>query len=216
MIGRVLSNKYVGNLCEIGMRKKREYHHGNLKSGLINLASEEIEHGNIDTFSIRSLAKRLGVVHGAAYRHFSDKNELIAHAFAKHYRDISAAFGASIGSGQSINRLEEISQIYADFSFDKPHLFLAMAGPRLNMSGQYDFLEQAISEAFAEIKLAVAARKPRAKMSNDQVDSLSTYYWGALQGVLVQIIQQRIKLSKKKRNDYIAFVISRLVCSLDG
>jgi len=57
---------------------KAAYHHGNLKAALIAAGLKEITQHGIEGFSLRGVARRAGVSAPAVYRHFADKDDLIA------------------------------------------------------------------------------------------------------------------------------------------
>jgi AcrR family transcriptional regulator len=60
-------------------RKKADtYHHGDLRSALIEAALEMLATRSPDSLSLRELAKRAGVSQAAPYRHFKDKEALLA------------------------------------------------------------------------------------------------------------------------------------------
>ena len=58
--------------------KKEAYHHGDLRSALVALALERVRRGGTESFSLREAARDAGVTSGAAYKHFADKDELLA------------------------------------------------------------------------------------------------------------------------------------------
>ena len=51
------------------------YHHGNLRRALLEEAARAIQEGGVGELSLRDLARRAGVSHGAPARHFPDKQE---------------------------------------------------------------------------------------------------------------------------------------------
>ena len=57
---------------------RASYHHGNLRNALIIAAAELIERDNTLDFSIAEAAERVGVSAAAPYRHFADKENLLA------------------------------------------------------------------------------------------------------------------------------------------
>ncbi len=59
------------------MTKKKSYHHGNLRRALIDTATEIIRERGMPEFTLRELARRLGVTHAATYHHFKDKRALL-------------------------------------------------------------------------------------------------------------------------------------------
>ena len=53
------------------------YHHGNLRDALVEAAVDVVREGGPDALSLRELARRVGVSHAAAYRHFADREALV-------------------------------------------------------------------------------------------------------------------------------------------
>lgn len=53
------------------------YHHGNLSDALVGAAVEVVREGGPEALSLRELARRVGVSHAAAYRHFADREALV-------------------------------------------------------------------------------------------------------------------------------------------
>src|SRR5580658_1074366 len=61
-----------------GMDLERPYHHGNLKPALLEAAVELIAEVGPAAFTLREVARRAGISHNAPYRHFREKDELLA------------------------------------------------------------------------------------------------------------------------------------------
>ncbi|PRR84711.1 TetR/AcrR family transcriptional regulator [Clostridium luticellarii] len=57
---------------------KKSYHHGNLNQAMIDAGIELINEKGADGFSLRKVAERCGVSHSAPYKHFKNKDDLIA------------------------------------------------------------------------------------------------------------------------------------------
>jgi AcrR family transcriptional regulator len=63
------------------MRRRKPYHHGNLREARLEAAIHLIGEVGPTAFTSREVARRAGVSHNAPYRHFRDKDDLLA-AFA--------------------------------------------------------------------------------------------------------------------------------------
>jgi AcrR family transcriptional regulator len=70
-----------------------KYHHGNLRTALIEAAIELVEEQGSEHFSLREAARRAGVSSGAPYRHFSDKDDLM--------REVARLTGARLAQSQA-------------------------------------------------------------------------------------------------------------------
>src|ERR1051326_7507290 len=58
--------------------KPKPYHHGDLRHALIQAGLELLSEGGAATLDLRKVARKAGVSHAAPYRHFADKQALIA------------------------------------------------------------------------------------------------------------------------------------------
>ena len=68
---------------------KQNYHHGDLRRGLLRAAAEAIAENGVAAVSMRDLARRAGVSHAAPTHHFGDKSGLLT-AFAAEGFDLLA------------------------------------------------------------------------------------------------------------------------------
>lgn len=62
----------------VNIPRPRSYHHGNLRAALIEATLRAIAEDGPDRFTLRDVARRAGVSAAAPYRHFRDKEELLA------------------------------------------------------------------------------------------------------------------------------------------
>jgi len=54
------------------------YHHGDLRAALVQSGREQLAEAGLAGFSVARVARRVGVSSGAPYRHFSDRETLLA------------------------------------------------------------------------------------------------------------------------------------------
>ncbi|TGK46805.1 TetR/AcrR family transcriptional regulator [Leptospira bouyouniensis] len=69
--------------------KESAYHHGDLRSALINAARTLLEKHGIESLSLRSIASAIGVTHMAPYAHFKGKQELLQAVAASGYDELA-------------------------------------------------------------------------------------------------------------------------------
>src|SRR5260370_5277199 len=65
---------------------KRSYHHGDLYRALIATALKLVEENDVSALTLREVARRAGVTHGAPYHHFRNKAALLAVLAEEGYR----------------------------------------------------------------------------------------------------------------------------------
>ena len=72
----------------------RSYHHGDLRHALIAEASRQARAGGPAAISLREVTRAVGVSPNAAYRHFSDREDLLRAAAAEAQNALARAIMA--------------------------------------------------------------------------------------------------------------------------
>src|SRR3954464_14355091 len=68
----------IGMDSQYEPQRSKSYHHGDLRNALIQAGLELLAEGGAQELDLRKVARRAGVSHAAPYRHFADKQALIA------------------------------------------------------------------------------------------------------------------------------------------
>lgn len=91
----------------------RGYHHGNLREELIATAIELVGEHGVDGLSVAEAARRAGVSPGAPYRHFPDRESLLAAASLAATEQMAAAYRAALESSDDpVEQLAAVSAAY--------------------------------------------------------------------------------------------------------
>ncbi|MBD3944423.1 TetR/AcrR family transcriptional regulator [Nocardioides ganghwensis] len=106
------------------------YHHGNLREALVEAAVEVVREGGPEALSLRELARRVGVSHAAAYRHFADREALVdavaeraMEALVACVRERLATVDEQDPVTRARRRLQQIGVGYVDFALAEAGLF---------------------------------------------------------------------------------------------
>jgi AcrR family transcriptional regulator len=141
-------------------KKNGSYHHGDLRHALLQVALERVRRDGVENFSLREVARDVGVAPGAAYKHFADKSELlVAIALATQILLARRTLEATLGL-TGARRLEAVGRAYIKFACDEPALFRLLfsrlGAPTLQVSydtadggsipGSYQQLREAVAE----------------------------------------------------------------------
>lgn len=94
------------------------YHHGELRPTLLGTAAKILEKEGRDAISLRDLARRAGVSHNAPYRHFADRDALLAALAAEGFSLLVAEL-----SGRT---WREQAMAYLRFALARPERFRLM------------------------------------------------------------------------------------------
>lgn len=108
------------------MPAAKPYHHGNLKEALLQAAVELIANTGPHGFTLREAARRAGVSHNAPYRHFRDRDDLVAAVAADGFDRLARAMARGAGKATPLNRLRRSGLAYVDFALRWPQHFAAM------------------------------------------------------------------------------------------
>ncbi|MCJ2072111.1 TetR/AcrR family transcriptional regulator [Methylobacterium sp. J-030] len=108
------------------------YHHGDLRRALLDSATAILTETGRWDFSLREVARRAGVSHAASYRHFTDKEALIAAIAVTGYEALRARMSAAIdGASGAVETLRAIGHAYIGFGVENPALYRLMFGQAL-------------------------------------------------------------------------------------
>jgi AcrR family transcriptional regulator len=110
--------------------RSQPYHHGNLRAVLVDTAVELARSTGPDGVVLREVARRAGVSHNAAYRHFDDRAALLAEVSDRAYDELEQVMRDRIAAVQETDpvdrgtaRLRETGRAYVEFALTEPGLF---------------------------------------------------------------------------------------------
>jgi len=106
---------------------ERPYHHGNLRRALLDAAVDVIDEKGPAALSLRELAGRAGVSHGAPAHHFGDKAGLLTALVAEGYELLGDEMAAAAARGDFL----EAGLAYVRFATGHPAHFQVMFEPHL-------------------------------------------------------------------------------------
>jgi AcrR family transcriptional regulator len=114
---------------------ERTYHHGDLREALIRTSLELISEVGLTGFSVAKVAKQAGVSSGAPYRHFPDRESLLAATGIVFLTELTSRMRAAIhaAGNDPIDRLASTAGAYVSYAIDHNvgfELFAAMKGAR--------------------------------------------------------------------------------------
>jgi AcrR family transcriptional regulator len=78
-------------------KSKDSYHHGDLRAALIKAGEAVLAETGVTGFSLRAVAKRVGVSHSAPAHHFGDAKGLLDALATEGFRRFLAGHGGAAG-----------------------------------------------------------------------------------------------------------------------
>lgn len=113
------------------MSVREGYHHGHLREALVEAAIGLAAESGPSGIVLRAVTRQVGVSPNAAYRHFADRDALLAEVAHRAMGGLVAAMqrrqeglpDAGDAQQRAVARLEAIGQAYVDFALAEPGLF---------------------------------------------------------------------------------------------
>jgi AcrR family transcriptional regulator len=171
------------NRSETGER--RGYHHGNLREALVRAALDLIAAKGIAGFTFADAARAAGVSSAAPYRHFRDRDALLADVALRGFEQFADKLAAAWNDGkpEPVAALDRVGRAYLDFARKEPAFYSAMfeAGIAADSDAA---LRQASERAFGVLRSAaeaVTARMPASRRPPAMMMSL--HIWSLAHGI---------------------------------
>lgn len=109
-------------------QKRASYHHGDLRTQLIEAARELVEEKGPDGFSVSEACRRAGVSTAAPYKHFKDKTEMLREVAAAGMIRQSEQMMSELAPHPegSLARVVALGRVYIRFATTEPGVFRLM------------------------------------------------------------------------------------------
>jgi len=164
---------------------RRGYHHGNLSEALVQAALDLIAKYGPGGFSFAEVTRSVGVSPAAPYRHFRDRDALMADIARRGFELFAEELTLAWNEGQpdAFAAFKNVGQAYLGFARREPAYYAAMFEARLPLD-EHRELARADDQAFAVLRRAAEAliaelpkeRRPPALM-------MSLHVWALCHGI---------------------------------
>ncbi len=164
---------------------RRGYHHGNLREALIQAALDLIAKKGPGGFTFADAARSAGVSSAAPYRHFRDRDALIADVARRGFELFADHLDRAWNDGRPdpFAAFENVGRAYLAFARDEPAYYSAMFEAGLSFDDD-PALRQAADRSFAVLRHAsetLCARLPPERRPPSLMMSL--HVWALSHGI---------------------------------
>ncbi|HET6168351.1 MAG TPA: TetR/AcrR family transcriptional regulator [Marmoricola sp.] len=177
------------------------YHHGNLRAALIEAAVELGRESGPAGVGIREAARRTGVSHNAAYRHFADLDDLVAEVASVSLQGLARAMTKRINRvrdkdprTRALARLQAVGRAYVEYALEEPGLFsvafASQAHGTPGADGPFEILGKVLDEC-VEVGAIPQANRPRAEI----------VCWSAVHGFAMLHLRGPLSESSRRERD---------------
>jgi len=168
----------------------KPYHHGDLHQEILCAACDLLEQENIASLSLRQVAKKVGVSHTAPYRHFKDKESLLAGIAGVGFNQLSTrlieAVAANINDPAA--QLKAAAHGYVKMSLSHPQCTQLMFGGILPCDDTYPELRASGDSAFAGLKSIIEQGQVNGVFKQGDIETLALTVWSSIHGLALLLI----------------------------
>ncbi len=168
--------------------KNGSYHHGDLRNALIEAGVEILGQEGDNALSLRKVARKVGVSHAAPYRHFANKEILIAAIAEEGYQKLEKQMKEAIAEFPDDSRIQliELGWAYIQFALENPNHLRVMftdfsEACDLETKSTFDLLVQTIK----------AGQEANEVLAGDAMP-LALTLWSTVHGLATLLIENKI------------------------
>lgn len=176
---------------------RRAYHHGHLREALLRGALRVIAEVGPAAFTLREVARRAGVSHNAPYRHFRDKDALLAAVAAQGFRELTRAMRAEAEQQSSaLDKLKHSGLAYVAFAVGSPEHFTVMFDAPVTACKDGEYV-QASEEAFQTLVNYIQDCQAQKQLPAGSTMERALYAWSLVHGIAKLAIAGRFSFKTK-------------------
>jgi len=165
------------------MKHARPYHHGNLKQALLEAAVKVLGKVGPRAFTLREVARLAKVSHNAPYRHFHDKDALLAAVAAEGFERLAdSMIAAAAPARDALEALELSGRGYVQFALEWPEHFSAMFDYRGGLSGSPEYAT-AGRRAFHVLLDNIVTAQKAGQLPAGDTNALALTAWSMVHGI---------------------------------
>lgn len=180
-------------------QSKSGYHHGDLRRALIEASLALIAEEGFSALTLREVARRAGVTHAAPYRHFPDKEALLAAVAEEGFRTMVTLMRERMDKESGpIERLSACGVAYVLFAVQHPAHFRVMFGPHFTKPSDHAELAKEGSNAFGLLVQNIVQCQQAGMMLQGEPMPLAVMAWSQVHGLASLLVDQQLQEACKE------------------
>ncbi|MYT96207.1 MULTISPECIES: TetR/AcrR family transcriptional regulator [unclassified Streptomyces] len=169
--------------------ERRPYHHGNLRTDLLDAAERSLRAHGAEQLSLRNLARDVGVSHAAPRRHFADRRALLDALAESGFMRLGAELRAAvdgIGDGSDLTaRLHAFASAYVRFATENAALTGLMNSSKHRPGATA--VAEAAAAAFGQISDLIEEGQERGELEGDDPEEIGLILYATVLGITTML-----------------------------
>jgi AcrR family transcriptional regulator len=176
---------------------QRPFHHGNLRAVLLDEAAAVVRESGVDGLSLRDLARRAGVSHGAPRSHFVHRQALLDALAEVGFERLTADVRRALDGGGGLrDRFRRVAHAYVDFAVDDAALMDLMF--QAKTTDEPGTVREAAATLFATLDAAVGPAVSDGA-ADESRDLFKMLFAATMQGIAALVASGRLDRSAGDR-----------------
>ena len=172
--------------------RRTPYHHPHLRGTLLRAAVRLIAQRGPAGFTLREVARRARVSHNAPYRHFRNKDALLAAVAEQGYRELNEAMlAAARRETTALARLKRAGWAYVSFALRRPE-YLAVMFDAPFPKEKYPECAKAGEDAFGTLVALIGNYQREENLPAGDPKPLALAAWSLVHGIAKLAVTGRL------------------------
>lgn len=151
---------------------------------MVSEAVRTIQSDGIDRLTLRGVGEALGVSRTALYRHFANKEALLAAVAAEGFRTLRCELvDAWNGCGRGAAGFDAMGTAYVQFAVRHPSHYRVMFGGRVRVDAPVGGSPQPSTDAFGALVDAIVEQQQAGTVRHEDPNRLALYIWSVVHGI---------------------------------
>lgn len=191
--------------------KRRGYHHGDLRRAVLAAALRLLETEGPRALTLRAVARLAGVSQAAPYRHFADKQALLAAVAEEGFRAMSEAMRRATTEhpDNPLGRFLALGLAYVGFASGHPSHFRVMFGREMADRSAYPSLGEAAQETFALLLEAIVECQRAGFVRPGEPEELALSAWSIVHGLSALLVDGQLPRGEGKGQEELAQIVTQ-------
>jgi AcrR family transcriptional regulator len=170
-------------------KRPGRFHHGDLRWALLQAASLLLEREGTSGVGLRAIARLAGVSQTAPYRHFADREAILAALAEDGFATLGDRMAAAAREAREpASALSAIAATYVALAAKRPHLFRLLFGPEVADKARYPAVRDAGLRAFGVVVDTIAAGQRAGVVRDGDPAELALGHWAAVHGMALLLL----------------------------
>ena len=171
----------------------KPYHHRDLRRALLDEALRTIQTHGVEHLTLRTVGERLGVSRSALYRHFADKQALLATVGTEGFRKLRQILAdAWERSARGRVGFESMAKAYVQFAVANPSHYRVMFGGFIESAAKDDHFIAEAKAAFQVLVDALVEQQSAGDIRRDDPVLMARFLWALVHGTAMLVIDGQL------------------------